>query len=304
MAPLAGKLFEGSANIGGEQLKELEVGDITVGAARVLTGKGWDGRSPAGAVGLELSEDNMRILNSRFAMVGQLSAEPGALQATKLWAPAHKDVTVTFTFPTGQAFLFNSGTMASDYLPSDQVKIAVAKDGQPILPTDWAAYGIGDFCLRILVCIDRSSNTRRTEPAYKYTVLFFPHTPEELSEISEDTQGAGWPGIKILEGKAAMLPRAPDGSWGCPFWPLLAAGTPFDQLNRAPTGADMRYHIAKLMSTARKANSCTSHTALLAKWRRLAQDEEEYAETLPAVTWPDVQEPGNLRGRSSYSYNI
>jgi len=296
MAPLNGKLFEGAADIPAELLKELETGDIEVGTERVLTARGWDGQTAAGAVGIELSPDNARVLNSRFVMVGQLSPEPGVLQAAKLWATANKEVSVSFTFPTGRAFTFISGTLASDYLPSDQVKMTAAKDGQPILPTNWPAYGIGDFCLRVLITVDRSSNTRRTEPSYKYTVLFFPHNVDELCDISEDTQGAGWPGIKILEGKAAMLPRAPDGSWGCPIWPILAPGTPFTQLANCPTGAELRYHIAKLMSTARRANSCTSHTALLAKWRKLTQDEEEYSESLPSVTWPDAQEPANHRG--------
>jgi len=298
MAPLNERLFEGSGNIPADALRALEARDLAADAARII-GTFGGFQQVGGYVGVELTPDNSRVVCANFAMVGYLSAEPAILPASKLWANANKDVLIHFTFPLGQEFMFNSGNMASNYICSDRVKAAASKDGQPILPTDWPVYGLGNFCLRIIATVDRSSNSRRTNPAFKYTVLFFPHTEEELAEISDEHQGCGWPGIKILEGKAEMVPRAPDGSWGCPVFPIIKPGTSFAQLAAAPSGAEFRYQISKVIGSARKPVSCTSHNSLQAKWRKILDDVEQYEEIMPAVTWPTVPRPAPEQG----SYN-
>jgi len=297
MAPLPDRLFEQHGNIPADRLPTLEARDLQTDIARVLGATGWNGTGTAAAVGLELSQDNQRILASRFCMVGLLSQEPGRIQAAKLWDKADKEAVVTFEFPTGQEFNFNAGTLQSDYLSQENVKMAVSKNGVAVPRADWRAAGIGDFCLRMLATLDRSSTGRRAELAMKFVVLFFPHSPADVQEISDQSQGAGWPGVKILEGKAALLPRAPDGSWGCPIFPIIAPGTSFNQLPTVPPGAEIRYHVAKLMTTARRAVSCTSHSALIAKWKKMVDDEEQYQEVIPSTTWPAPALPANSNGK-------
>jgi len=295
MAPLLDRLFSNPGNIPQGAISGLCVRDFSGDTARALGDMGWDGVSAAGAVGIELSPDNSRVLATRFAMVGMLSKEPAVLQATKLWATADKAATVTITFPLAHEFDFNSATMASDYLSGDRVKIVVAKNGQPILPTDWPAHGIGKLSLRIIVTLEKTSNGRGG-PFYKHTVLGFPHTVEEMEDLSDHHQGVGWPGVKILEGRADLRPRAPDGSWGAPIYPLLAVGRPLDSLQVIPAGAELRYHMAKLLNTARKAVAATSHTSLKDKWKRIIEDESCYEELLPSITWPAPVLPTTNQG--------
>jgi len=295
MAPLLDRLFENPGEIPREAVKPLVVPDLHGDLTAALAALGWDKQSAAGAVGLELSPDNARVLAARFIMVGQLSAENATFQASKLWSGADKEATVTFKFPTGQAFRFNAGNMASDYLDGDNVNMTAAKGEQPILPTHWKDHGIGDCTLRIVAALDRSSNSR-TGPVFKFTTLFFPHSVEQLDELSDNSQGPGWPGIKILEGKAALVPRAPDGSWGCPIYPLIAAGKPVEDPAELPNGAELRYHIAKVLSSAKKPVACTSHRALAEKWKKIIEDEEQYEEATPSVTWPEPALPDSNTG--------
>ena len=96
----------------------------------VLGKNGWDGRTVA-AVGLELSPDNRQVRRGQLIMRGPLSAEPAVIQASKLWEKGDKDVTVNLFFPQAAEFDFVAGTLASEYLTSDGIKMVCAKNGQP-----------------------------------------------------------------------------------------------------------------------------------------------------------------------------
>jgi hypothetical protein len=293
MAPLDKKWFQGTGDLPSVITDNLLVASLGQPVNAILGRNGWDGRLVAG-VGLELSPDNLRVTRGQFFMRGQLSVEPGEFQANKLWERASKDISVTMIFPHAAEFDFANGSMASDYLEGDAVKIKCYRDGQEVPPADWKRLGVKQFVLRLVAYLDKQSN--KSGPKVKFTLLFFPETVDEMRKIGDEVQGPAWPGVKVLEGNADFFPMAPEKGWGCPIYPVLAPGSGSRPVNM-PSGEQLRYCIAKVLGTARLPVPCTSAATLRKKWARIEEDEEEYEERMPTVTWPEVAEPSASLGK-------
>jgi hypothetical protein len=293
MAPLDGKWFSGKADLPLVIAENLVTASRGQPANATLGRNGWDGKVIAG-IGLELSSDNRTVKYGQFFMRGQLSEELGEIQASRLWSKAAKDALVRIKFPHGGEFDFSDGTLTSDYLEGDSVQLSVEREEQQIPKEEWARIGIQKFSLRLVAHIDKTSN--KTEPKIKYTVLFFPALKEDMEELSDAAQGTAWPGLKILEGNARFFPRAPEGGWGCPIYPLLCTGTPLTQLQVIPPGEHLRYAIGKIMETARLPVPCANSGTMRKKWEKLQDDPDSYEERVPMVVWPAQQEPGNTTG--------
>jgi hypothetical protein len=242
----------------------------TVSAGRPLNatlGKnGWDGDTVAG-ICLELTNDNRAVRGGQFFIRGPLSGDPGTIVANKLWERADKELQVTFSFPHGGEFRFESGSLASDYLEGEGVKIAVERGEQQVAQEEWGQLGITPFSLRLIAYLDKLSN--KYEQRIKFNLLFFPAKKEEMEEISDLASGAAWPGVKILEGHAAFYPKAPQGAWGCPMFPILCTGAALESAPRLPPGKELRHAIAKIMGTARLPVPCVSHGTMKRKWTQI-----------------------------------
>ena len=297
MPPLDNRWFAGDENLPELFAENLEVASFGYPVAHTLGKNGWDGKLAA-SIGLELSPDNLSVTRGQLIMRGKLSDEPAVIQACKLWEAADKEAVVSLTLPHAAEFDFAGGKMHSEYLTSEGIKMAVAKGDRPILPTDWPAFGIQNFCLRAIVNPAKPSPYNGQKPGVRYTVLFFPHTQEEMTEWSELVSEVGWPGVKILEGEAQFFPQAPEGTWGCPILPLICPGSRFADRPALPAGAEMRHVIAKIIDTARQPNSYASHSTLKRKWGKLIADPDDYVERLPLISWPLPPSPAARAGKS------
>ena len=295
MAPLEGRWFEGSGNIPDPQRANLVVASFGYPVAATLGQNGWDGSIMAG-IGLELSPDNGSVSRGQVVMRGMLSAETASIQAYKLWETADKEVMLDLTFPSAAEFDFVGGRMFSEYLPSKGIRAVASKAGRPILPTDWGKHGLKNFCLRLFLNLAKPSIANNQHPGVKFTILFFPHTVEEMSEWTDLVQEPGWPGVKILEGEVQLFPQAPVGSWGCPILPLICPGGRMNQQPAFPPAAELRYVIWRIVDTARQPNAYASHSTLKRKWSKIIADPEEYLEREPLVTWPQAPEPATNTG--------
>jgi hypothetical protein len=249
----------------------------------VLGKNGWDGKAAAG-IGLELASDNRSVKSGQFFLRGPLSNEQGQIQASKLWERAAADAVVTFKFPHGGEFDFSGGSLASEYLEGEAVKIAVERGGQQVPTDQWPQIGISQFSLRLVTYMDKLSN--KNGPKIKFNLLFFPASREQMEEIADAVQGPAWPGVKILEGHAALFPRAPTDGWGCPIYPILCTGSRFEVAPNLPTGQELRFAIAKIMATARLPVPCANQGTMRRKWAQIQADPEAYEERTPAVVWP------------------
>jgi hypothetical protein len=294
MAPLDKKWFQGSGDLPAVITDNLLVASLGHPVNAILGRNGWDGRTVAG-VGIELSQDNTQVIRGQYFMRGNLSAEPGEYQANKLWERASKDITVKIQFPTAAEFDFANGSLASEYLEADAVKMSCYRDEQEISETDWPKFGIKQYVLRLVAYLDKQSN--KSGPKMKFTLLFFPESVEEMRKIGDEVQGPAWPGIKILEGQAELFPMAPEKSWGCPIYPVIAPGSNTGRSANMPSGEHLRFYIAKVMGTARLPVPCTSAATLKKKWAKIEEDPDEYEERIPTVTWPEAAEPQTTVGK-------
>jgi hypothetical protein len=288
MAPLDGKWFSGKADLPTVIAENLVTASLGQPVNATLGKNGWDGKTVAG-IGLQLSSDNKSVQNGQFFMRGQLCEEIAEIQASKLWAKAAKDAVVKIRFPHGGEFDFSDGALASEYIDGEDVKITVERDGQAVPREEWPRLGVKQFSLRLIAYLDKTSN--RTEPKIKYTVLFFPAQKDDMDELSDAVQGPAWPGVKVLEGNARLFPRAPEGGWGCPIYPLLSTGAPLQQAGTIPTGEQLRFAIGKIMTSARLPVPCANSGTMQKKWQKIQQDPDSYEERRPAVEYPDLQEP-------------
>ena len=234
-------------------------------------------------------------------MRGPLTQEPVTLQAAKLWDKANKDVTVTITFPQAAEFNFTAGTLTSEYLDGAAVKMAVSKQGQIVLPTNFAELGIGDSCYRLIAHLDKTANGT-AGPKIRYTVLFFPRLVADLEDLSDLAKGAGWPGVKVLEGEATLFPGTRSGSWGCPLLPILCPGARLELVPVLPPGSELRHAISKIMGPARLPTAMASNRTMTAKWKKLLDGSEDYEERLPTVTWPEAARPTPDTGKQNIKY--
>ena len=169
MVPLDAKWFGNQRDLVIAEALELEAASLGYPVQGVLGKHGWDGTLVVG-FGLELTNDNAKCQegpghHERAAVKGT-SLDPGK----QAMGEGRKK---TITFQQAAEFDFAAGTMASEYLGGECVKIVCSREDQVILPADWATHGISASCFRVLLYLDKSSNAR-CGLVWRFIVLFSP----------------------------------------------------------------------------------------------------------------------------------
>jgi hypothetical protein len=297
MPDLDGQYFFGDGDIPHDIAEKLTIRESRVRDRDILTGLGWEGQL-IGYVGLITSGDGKKITGARFGMQGKLAAAAVELQAAKLWEKVARDITVAVELPDAAAFRFAGGTLYSDYLAQEDCKVKFKKSGVDIPTGEESQLGIGHLCLRLYAYLDKSSNSRGGPgPHLKVMVLVYPLSVEQLEELSVFTQAPGWPGVKLVEGKAELFPKAQRGTWGAPMFPLIVATQRASSTDEVPTGAKLRFAMAALMRTATLPTVCASRRGLVNKCQEVMDGGEEPVGRTPTVCWPVAPEPPRERGR-------
>ena len=258
-----------------------------------LVNLGWQGNHIA-TVGLYLSPDNRHVHRARFLLMGPLTRETIHIQATKLFPATDPEITLTITLPDSTNFLFSGGTLCSDFMPWSAYKLHYSKGDTIIFPTDWQANHLGETCIRAICHLDKSSNGN-LGPRLKTTTLLFPKSVEEMSQLSDGTQSAAWPGLRILQTIGEFFPKT--GAWKDPFLPLLLQGSSRTDAPNLPTGDEIRFYISAVMRSAKLPTACTTATGLGRQWAR-ALNEVEILEKDPTITWPSLPRPAAPAGRN------
>jgi hypothetical protein len=295
MAPLFKKWFKATGDIHkiADNLLTPSFGQPVV---QTLARLEWDGNFAA-CIGIELSPDNKHVARSEFMLRGLPTKEPVEIQANNLWASAGPDVKLTVHIPDGSIFKFTGGTLASDYVAGEDVRHSFTKNGNIIVPTERAANGVGDIAIRVVCHLDKSSNVKG--PYIKATFLIFPHSVDELSELSAATLSPAWPGLRILENSCDFFPKSQE--WKDPCCPLIMLGcTRLDNTNLPPS-PEIRFHIAALMRSARRPTSCTK-LKTLTKQLEKAMTSVEDLELEPSIVWPEFPRHIPVTGKSNFYY--
>ncbi len=230
MAPLFKKWFKATGDLHPRIAGHLLTTSFSQPVVQTFARLDWDGNFSA-CIGLELSPDNNHVARSEFMLRGVPTKEPVEIQADNLWATARPGVKLTIHIPDGSAFKFTGGTLASDFVAAEDFHHTFTKDGNVIVPTERAANGVGDISIRVICHLDKTSNVRG--PCIKATFLVFPHSVDELSELSAATLSPAWPGLRVLENSCEFFPKNKD--WKDPCCPLIMLGcTRLDNTNLPP----------------------------------------------------------------------
>jgi len=298
MPDLDQKWFAGSAELPPDISSKLTVADYHGLTGRALTALGWEGQLICTA-GLSISQDGTLVQTTRFMARGILSQAPVQVKAATLWEGVPEDVMVHVSVPDCTNFQFTGGQLCSDYLPHDAVKFTISRGGQPVLPTEWEALKIGDFSLRLMAHLGRTSNGR-SGPHFRMSVLMFPFNLQQLADLSDATQCVSWPGIRILEGKSELFPRPPLGFWGCPLFPVLNVQDRAENCAVLPSAAHLRHAISELMAAAALPTACKSRAGLKKHMDVMRDDPEASEPSPPTVTWPPAPRPAQQQGIYQY----
>jgi len=289
MAPIDKELFRRGEPIEGEDVLKLQVlnGEEAVDAA--LKRFGWTGRA-AGCIILRLGADNRSATAGQFAARGRLAREEVRLDAAKIWKDAEAGYTLSIKIPDGGQFGFGGGGLCSDFLDDGGVEHCVTasgRGGQAVLQDERADKGIGAFCLRLVCHIVRA--TRKSGVTLAYSVLIYPGSAEEVTDVSDLAGSPSWPGIKAADGEMPLLPFAAT-RWGCPVLPLIRTGSPWEEEPVLPEPEELIARISWIMATSEPPEVCKTKKSLLSRWQKYSENPDEFTAKRGPLSWPKPQQ--------------
>jgi hypothetical protein len=288
MAPLEKAYFSGQDTLPDEDARRAEVANFSTGPAEALKKFGWKGEAAA-CVGLKLTGDNRRIDSGQFLTLGRIENYKVELEAKKIWPKAASNVSLTVKIDDLGIFKFPHGTLCSDFLPGDDVPHSFTgreanQNPAAILDEEKAQYGLGDFCLR-LVCTIKKSSVVKGPVNMKYTILLFPASKGETLGMSFNSESAAWPGLFVTDGAIPLLPEATT-IWQCPIVPLILTGAPLNKHPYLPPEGALRRAVATIMSQGVLPETYTSASGLWKTWEKLINNPNEFSQRPGPVSWP------------------
>jgi len=295
MPELNKKYFRGAGDIPSDKKNQLLTQCDNQAICQTLTQLGWEGQLAASVI-VKASVDGERVAGAVFKVHGGLTKDPVTFQAAKLWDKCGADIQLQVTVPTGAEFDFSGGTLASEFSGEEGLQFSFIK-GDSVIPEDrWEAEGLGNFCLRMVCHLGKTSNGP-TGPHIKFTVLAFPLSAQQLAELGAATEEGSWPGIKILEGQFGLFPLAPAGLWGAPIFPLIDVSGRADTSTATPSGARLKYAISALMRVAALPTSCTNNSGLQRQCKARLRTGAGAGDKEPIIIWPTAERPSSDEGR-------
>ncbi len=242
---------------------------------------GWEGEA-SGAVGLRLSPDNTKVQTVRLLLAGTWGEGPVTIQAQKIWRTAADHLVLEIALSDMTVFRFPDGEMASGYVAGDTTKHVIKTTGQDgttraVEAAEHVALGVGDFCLRAICSLAKSSSV-------KYgvwlttNILIFQGTVASLVDKSALAHKASWPGIRLAEGDVILRPQAgrareamKEKAWGCPVGQAIVPGVPWAAAPGPLEAAEVRRAIGGLLNEGVLPDTSLSAEAINRKWEKLAR---------------------------------
>ncbi len=293
-------MFAGGGHIDRELGAKLEVKNWAEDTEEKFRQHGWDGDSGCAGIGLLLSADNSAVEAGAFIIRGPLDGKQLVVEANRIWPNADARAALLIRLKEGGVFTFSEGGLVSDIISSENIEHSLVATGEgrqpaPILAAQYEDWGWRDFCLRMLCHVSKKSSPK-AGVVVSYTVILFPMGKEALLERYELAQSAAWPGLRIAEGQLPVLPR-PVTPWGCPLLPLLRTGEALAGGGTLPSGEELRAAISAIMSQQALAETGRTGSAIMAKWDRLTNNQEEVVVKESELAWPKTEMPAAKQGK-------
>lgn len=300
MGVLPKTLFAGAEDICDNDLQKIKVNNFSDNIETVLGEFAWDGQAAA-TIGLTLSADNKRIESGLFITRGALSDKRIKMPACSLWEDADPKVVLTINLTRAEVFKFTEGGLYSQYADQGAVNhylhsVEEGKAPQPIMEQEKEEWQIGNFCLRQICNVSKSS-TAKHGITISYVVMIYPTTKDGLLQGSELASSPSWPGLKLCSGEMQLLPR-PTAAWRCPVLPLLRTSS--SEERTVPSGTALRHAIGAIMGKSGGPDIVKDAASLLTKWDHLAAHPEEFREKAATMAWPEQASPEPETGKKKF----
>lgn len=286
---ISGEGFKGTAEISLADLKKITVEAFNKDALKHLA-PSWSGEV-AGMVGLTLGNDNRRILDSRFILLGVLCTDK-RVNAAKFWdnmdAPSSsqsspESLSLSFSIPDCGIFKFPNGGLVSEYLDGDAIPHKFLRgdvqvpDGE--LPDSYLGFAVRAYIIP----------TRETYA--KINLMLFPLPKDMLNSNHPLCENPCFPGISLFSGEFPLLPRSADNplkkNWGCPLTPAVIPGASTEESNNVPRTPLLRAAVALLLRKTHKPESKSGHQNLMARWTEIFEQGESKLKEHPLEQiWP------------------
>jgi len=159
MSDIDSTLFSSSEKLPKEFWASVGLPDLsTRNAGDFLSKHGWDGKAAA-AVGLRLTPDNRSPEAARLILVGEWD-KPIRIQANRVFQGADQEILMEIQLDDLSTFKCRENRMASMYVPSNMVTTKYTRKKKELSEEQLAEEGIGEFSLRTICSISKSSGKK------------------------------------------------------------------------------------------------------------------------------------------------
>ena len=298
---IGGPGFSGNLPLTLDDVKRLEISKVDDIPGKLL--QNWSG-GIVGLVCLSLSNDNRRVQNGNFVLLGNFLDVSKSFSASTYWdVPA--GIALVLKDVDCKVFKFGD-SLSSDLVDSEDFDFHFTRDGTEITDEEEEHLGLHGFAIRAFIA--PLSGERA-----KLSLVLFPRSAASLEETLPLSSRAAFPGISLTSAEFNFAPLASaflSTNHGMPFFPALLPSQPFSSLPNFPSLLELKAAVTGVLRKLTKPECKKNHTTLLPRWEELiSEGEVALKELTPDLLWPlpkDAPSPPlgrvNLFDRFSLSY--
>jgi hypothetical protein len=302
MSNLPEALFRGEDGSSASDLARAVVRDFNGDIDRMLAAFSGNS-SPTAVIGITLSGNGRQVVDGRLMMRDASEPREVTFSAGRFWPDVDPAIALTIALPRLSELVFVKGTMSTAFLPDSQLRHAFRHNPQEgpsvaVLADELGDRNIGDFCVRVVCHIDKSSS-ETAGILLRYYFVLYPATEEQMrAEAPECFEDPAWPGFRLADGRIPLGPR-PTIQWRCPIVPAILANAAMQEGGTSPPAAALRAAIAGIINTQGAPDGCKHSASLREKWDRVGRAGLGPDKRLP-FNWPAAEVVIATPGRQSF----
>lgn len=294
---IGGTGFDGNAPLTVDDAKLLEISRPEDIPDKLLTN--WTG-GIIGSTTLTLTNDNRRVENANFILLGNIFSNHKSFTAAKYW-DLPPDLNLVISELDTSLFKFR-GTLASDLVDSSLVDYYFTRDGNRLPEDEESSLNVTGFTLRAYVAPISGERA-------KLSIVLYPLPVDVLKQLHPLCARPQFPGLLLSSAEFNFAPLASALLYpelGFPFYPALIPSQPFNTLPNLPPAQALKAAIAALLRRVVKPECKQNHNTLLPRWEELkAEGESTLKDLTPELLWPLPKDPAPQHlGRTNITFHL
>ena len=278
-ATIQGDGFKGREELNISDFRKLAVEGFNKENLRLLL-TDWSGEV-IGVVAIALSNDNRRVTDASFHLMGNLCTDK-RVSANKYW-DLPEQTSLSFSIPDCAVFKFTNGNMVSELLDGGSIEHSFYVGEEPLEQGEYPEALLG-FTIRAHVIPTRENYA-------KLNIILFPLAKDLLLTNHPLSTNPTFPGISVFSGEIPVFPSSAtlplSKNWGCPVTPMVLPGMDLEDSSNIPKTPLVRAAIAQLLMKAVKPDAKASYQNLLPRWMELIeQGASKLKDTPLELIWP------------------